>query len=177
MKSRKQLKFWKDPDTVHGGTHRAKKRKVTRTIVTKSPMHVTFKSSRAREEWSFTRFDGAIEEKIYSLARRYRVRVRLYQNVGNHLHLVTQAASRREFQSFLRVVPQAVAFLVTGTRKGRAIGKFWDGLVHTRVVFWGKDWFNLKGYLGRNRFEAAGAPRDVVDRWFKEARSAWYRAA
>ncbi|MGZ3655022.1 MAG: hypothetical protein ACXWR1_13135 [Bdellovibrionota bacterium] len=89
--------------------------------------------------------------------------------------MAAQARTRREFQSFLRVVPQAVAYLVTGTRKGKAIGKFWDGLVHTRVVHWGKDWFNLKSYMARNRFEAAGAPRDLVDRWFKEARAAWYQ--
>ncbi|MGZ6406592.1 MAG: hypothetical protein ACXWR4_11145 [Bdellovibrionota bacterium] len=137
-------------------------------------MHVTFKSTRARGAWSFHRFDRAIEKKIYDLARKYRVRIRLYQNVGNHLHMAAQASTRREFQSFLRVAPQAIAYLVTGTRKGSPIGKFWDGLVHTRVVHWGRDWFNLKGYIARNRFESAGAPRDLVDRWFKEARAAWY---
>ncbi|MGZ3728812.1 MAG: hypothetical protein ACXVCG_06280 [Bdellovibrionota bacterium] len=137
-------------------------------------MHVTLKSSRARGEWSFHRFDRAIEEKVFALAKKYRVRIRLYQNVGNHLHLAAQASTRREFQSFLRVVPQAIAFLVTGTRKGKPIGKFWDGLVFTRVAHWGKDWFHLKGYIARNRFESAGAPRDLVDRWFKEARAAWY---
>ncbi|MGZ3650579.1 MAG: hypothetical protein ACXVB9_01165 [Bdellovibrionota bacterium] len=31
-----------------------------------------------------------------------------------------------------------------------------------------------KDRISRNRFEAAGAPRDLVDRWFKEARAAWY---
>ncbi|MGZ3732012.1 MAG: hypothetical protein ACXVCG_22510 [Bdellovibrionota bacterium] len=170
----KQAQFWKNPDSVHGGAHRAGKRKTARTIATKKPMHATFKSTRARGDWSFHRFDKAIEEKIYGLAKKYRVRIRLYQNVGNHLHLAAQASTRREFQSFLRVVPQAVAYLVTGTRKGRAIGTFWDGLVHTRVVHWGRDWFNLKGYIARNRFEAAGAPRDLVDRWFKEARVAWF---
>ncbi|MGZ3670485.1 MAG: hypothetical protein ACXWR4_11230 [Bdellovibrionota bacterium] len=159
---------------MHGGAHRAGKRKTARTIATKSPMHVTFKSERAKGAWSFHRFDKAIETKIYALAEKYRVRIRLFQNVGNHLHLAAQARTRREFQSFLRVVPQAVAYLVTGTRKGKAIGKFWSGLVHTRVVHWGRDWFNLKGYIGRNRFEAAGVPRDVIDRWFKEARAAWY---
>ncbi|MGZ3653531.1 MAG: hypothetical protein ACXWR1_09270 [Bdellovibrionota bacterium] len=159
---------------MHGGAHRAGKRKTARTIATKKPMHVTFKSSRARGAWSFHRQANTIEEKIYALAKKYRVRIRLYQNVGNHLHLAAQASTRREFQSFLRVVPQAIAYLVTGTRRGNAIGKFWDGLVHTRVVHWGKDWFNLKGYIARNRFEAAGAPRDLVDRWFKEARAAWY---
>jgi len=170
----KQMQFWKNPDTVHGGAHREGKRKIARVIAIKSPMHVTFKSDRARGAWNFHRFDKAIEEKVYALAQKYRVRIRLYQNVGNHLHMAAQARTRWEFQRFLRVVPQAVAYLVTGTRRGNAVGKFWSGLVHTRVVHWGKDWFNMKGYIARNRFEAAGAPRDLVDKWLKEARSAWY---
>ncbi|MGZ3704581.1 MAG: hypothetical protein ACXWP1_01050 [Bdellovibrionota bacterium] len=170
----KQQQFWKNPDPRHGGGHRAGKLKTARTIAIKNPMHVTFKATRARGAWSFHRFDKAIEEKIYALAQKYRVRIRLYQNVGNHLHMAAQARTRREFQRFLRVVPQAVAFLVTGARKGNAIGKFWDGLVHTRVIHWGQDWFNMKGYISRNRFEAAGAPRDLVDKWCKEARAAWY---
>lgn len=173
MKNKAQLSFWKESPQAHGGKKAVGRRKAARPIVTKSPMHLTFKSSRARGAWSMIRFESEVEAAVYAIAKRFRVRVRLYQNVGNHLHMVTQAASRREMQNFLRVVPQAVAFLVTGARKGRRVGRFWDGLVHSRVVHWGRDWFGMKHYVAKNRFEAAGAPRDLLDRWFREARAAW----
>lgn len=169
----KQQQLWKNPKSSHGGSHAVGKRKTARVIVTKSPMHVVLKSSRARGEWNFHRFGEEIEESAYKIAKRFRVRIRLYQNVGNHLHLVAQAASRREFQNFLRVLPQAIAFLVTKTRKGTPIGKFWDTLAFTRVIHWGRDWFGMKAYVFRNRVEAAGVPRDVIDRLYCEVRAAF----
>lgn len=173
MKKNPQLSFWKNPDHHHGGSRAKGRRKTARVIVTKSPMHLTMKSSRARGAWSLHRSAKEIEALVYAVAKRFRIRVKLYQNVGNHLHLVTQAASRREFQNFLRVLPQAVAFLITGTRKGNPVGRFWDDLASTRVVQWGRDWFQTKQYLEKNRIEAAGVPRDVIDRWYAEIQGAW----
>jgi hypothetical protein len=136
-------------------------------------MHFTFKSSRAHGPWSFHRFDRAIAERVYELGKKHRVKIRRFQNVGNHLHVIAQAASRRELQSFLRVVPQAIAFLVTGTRKGNAIGRFWDGLVHSRIVRWGRDWSRMQDYVEKNRLEAAGFPRQRADELYREVREVW----
>lgn len=124
---------------------------------------------RACGAWSFHRKADEIEKTVRHTAKTYRVRVRLYQNVGNHLPVAAQAATRQEFQNFLRVLPQAIAFLVTGTRKGNAIGRFWSGLAYSRVVHWGKDFDRLRVYFERNRVEAAGVKRAEVDRWFQEA--------
>ncbi len=134
---------------------------------------ISFKAARARSPWSFHRFGKAIEAKVYAIGKQYRVKIRCYQNAGNHLHVVAQAATRRELQNFLRVVPQAVAFQVTGTRRGNAIGRFWDGLVHSRIVHWGRDWRRMQDYMEKNRFEAAGLPRRRVDELYREIRMAW----
>ena len=131
-------------------------------------MHLLLKASRAKGPWSLLRQERAVEEVVYRIAKRYRVRIFRFANVGNHLHLGVQTASRREFQAFLRVLPQALAFLLTGTRKGRPIGRFWDFLAFTRVVQWGKDWFWMKNYIEKNRLEAEGQPRDLLDFQFKE---------
>ena len=169
----KQTSFWQSPKKSHGGSDTKGRRKAARPIVTKSPMHFTFKSTRARGPWSFHRFDKAIAVKVKEIAKTYRVKVRRFQSVGNHLHIVAQAATRREMQNFLRVLPQAIAFLVTGTRRGNAIGRFWDGLVHSRIVHWGKDWRHMQDYIEKNRLEAAGFPRQRADELYKEKREAW----
>lgn len=165
-RSSKQLSFWKDPAKVHGSNLRKGKRKIARPIAIRKHMHVILKSRRARGAWNLLRHGRGVEAAVHQTARRFRVRLFGFQNVGNHLHLDVQASRREDLQNFLRVLPQAVAFLVTGARKGNPIGRFWDGLVCTRIVEWGKDLRNLKNYFEKNRFETLGMPRDVVNLWF-----------
>lgn len=169
MKKNKQQTFWKAPEKSHGGTEAKGKRKTARPVATKRPMLLTLKSSRARGEWSLHRFERAIEQNVNDLGKRFRVRIYRQVNVGNHLHLAVRASSRREFQNFLRVLTQAIAFLVTGARKGNPIGRFWDALVCSRIVEWGRDWKSVKRYMEKNRIEAAGVPRSWVDAWFAKA--------
>lgn len=169
MRKQKQESFWKTPAKSHGGGEEKGRRKGARPIATRKSMLLTIKSSRAKGEWSFHRFEREIEKKVNSLGRRFRVRIYRQVNVGNHLHLQVRAASRREFQNFLRVLTQAVMFLVTGARKGNPVGKFWDNLACSRVVEWGRDWAGVKRYMDKNTMEAAGVPRDWVDDWYKRA--------
>ena len=152
--------------TAHGGEIRTGKRKVARPICTKRPLHLVLKSSRAKGPWSFHQHKDAIKKLLKTSARQYGVRVLGYENVGNHLHLIVQAKRRADFQNFLRVLAQAVCFLVTKARKGSPIGKFWDALAFSRVVEWGRDYLNLLEYLRKNEWEAGGMPRDRVDHWF-----------
>lgn len=127
---------------------------------------MVFRSPRARGSWNFLRFGRQIETILQKTAARFGVRVLRFQNVGNHLHLALKAKKKSEIQDFLRVFPQAVVFLVTKTRKGRPAGRFWEAIVFSRVVEWGRDWFSLQNYFEKNRFESLGMPRDVVDVWF-----------
>ena len=89
----------------------------------------------------------------------------------NHLHLLLKGSKRTDLQNFFRVLPQAIAFLVTKTRKGHPIGCFWDNLLHTRIIEWGQDWRRAKRYLDKNMLEAAGIPRGRIDQWFREPSS------
>lgn len=163
----KQQSFWKEPPKEHGGDFRAGKRKTARPIATKRLMLVTVRSTRARGAWSLLKFEREIESHMNKTAKRFRVRVYRMVNVGNHLHLVLKAGRREDFQNFLRVFTQAVMFLVTKARKGNPVGKFWNLLAWSRVVSWGRDWHGVKRYIEKNRFEAAGVPREFVDEWFK----------
>jgi REP element-mobilizing transposase RayT len=165
---RKQLQLFASTPKTHGGEASRGRRKGARPVATKRPMHVILRSSRARGEWNFLRRAHATRVKgiAHSTARRFGVRLHRFENVGNHLHLIVQAKRRADFQNFLRVLAQAVCFLVTKARKGSPIGKFWDALAFSRVVEWGRDYLNLLEYLRKNEWEAGGMPRDRVDHWF-----------
>lgn len=149
----------------HGGEKSRGKRKVARPLEPKKALHVTFRSARARGKWSFLRHRDAVANSLEQ-ASRFGVKVYRCENVGNHLHIVLKGKSRSAIQNFLRVFPQRLVFRVTGARKGAPIGRFWDSLVFTRIVEWGRDWRNLHNYLEKNRFESLGIPRDVVDLWW-----------
>lgn len=164
-KRQKQASFFDPAPRSHGGALSAGREKKARPIVTKRPMHLIVRSSRARGAWSFLRkrHQAGIALHLEKTARRFGVKVHRLVNVGNHLHLLVQAKRRDDFQNFLRVFTQGVVFLVTGARKGKPVGKFWDALAFSRVVEWGRDWAHLHGYFDKNGWEGRGVPRDVVD--------------
>ncbi len=166
-----KIKNWKHfppHPTQHGGSLAHKKRKNARPISVRRSMHVVLRSTRARGSWSLGSRDHRLEIDVMvkKFAKRYSVKVYRYANVGNHVHFLLKVRKRENLSNFLRVLTQAVAFLVTGTRKGNPIGKFWDALAFSRIVDWGDDWENMLVYLEKNQLEGAGFPRDRVDNWF-----------
>jgi hypothetical protein len=105
------------------------------------------------------------------LQLRWGVRVYRYANAGNHLHLLVRARSRSEWQAFIREFAGGVAMLVTGARKGSPLERktagegpeggrrgFWDELVFTRIVGWGRDFRKVSDYVCFNLWEGLGIP-------------------
>jgi REP element-mobilizing transposase RayT len=142
----------------HGGDVRLGKRKLARPIDTKRPLHVVLRSSRAKREWSMlhSKFAARIRRKANSLARCHDVRLYRYANVGNHIHMLASVRSRPALQSLLRVFAGATAQIVTGARKGRPSGKFWDRLAYSRIVSWGREFRSVSAYVRQNEDEARG---------------------
>ena len=115
------------------------------------------------------------------LQKSWRVKVYRYANVGNHLHLLIRARSRADWQGFIRELSGGIAMLVTGARKGLALARpkttevaesakrgFWDHLVYTRIVGWGRDYRGVVEYIMKNLWEAAGVPvRRLLERGFR----------
>jgi hypothetical protein len=93
------------------------------------------------------------------MARRFGVRVYDFANVGSHLHLLIRARRRDAFQAFLRSFSGIVARRVTGARRGRPSGRFFDGLAWSRVVAWGRDYLGVRHYVFRNVIEGESGPR------------------
>ena len=113
---------------------------------------------------------GRIYVLMTEIAERYGVKVYRFENVGNHLHLLISVQSRRQFQTFLRVLAGQVVFLVTGAKKGNAVGKFWDKLAFSRIVNWGRDFANVSHYFFKNAWESFGLSDELITSAFPVAR-------
>ena len=109
----------------------------------------------------------AIQRLAYRLARENGVRIYQYANSGNHLHLLLRAKTHRGFKRFLRVFAALVPRIITGAKKGNPIAaahpgasqdgrKFWDALAWSRIVSWGRQFFNGRYYVIRNELESEG---------------------
>ncbi|MGZ3698468.1 MAG: transposase [Bdellovibrionota bacterium] len=153
------------PRTEHGSTVRKGRRKLMRPIDARRPMHVVFRSSKARGELSFLhpKHVSQVNRLISALARKYGVTIHEFANVGNHFHLLIKGRSRTAIQNFLRAVGSRVAQLVTGAKKGKPFRKtkegraFWDELVFTRVIASGlKSYRAVKNYIWLNVQESIG---------------------
>jgi REP element-mobilizing transposase RayT len=145
----------------HGGDVGKGKRKRARPLDTKRPLHVVLRSSRATRDWSMLRSSvaGRIKNDARRLARRYGLTLYRYANVGNHIHMLTRARSRAGLQCFLRVFAGVTAKRVTGPRRGRAVGKFWDRLAYSRIVSWGREYRSVAANVRQNEDEARGIRR------------------
>ncbi len=152
----------------HGGDIRKGKRKIARPFDPKKPMHLVFRSTRARGVRSMLhpKNKKRVDVLVKSVARKSGVRIYQYANVGNHLHLLVSAGVRKDLQSFLRRLSGAIALLITGARKGSS-QRFWDGLVYSRIVTWGREFKTVTLYVIRNLMEAElGIKRDPGMRMF-----------
>ncbi len=151
--------------TVHGGAKTKGHRKLERPLSTKKWIHLVLKSDKARGEFSFLTPKNKIfiGRLVQAKARRFGVRVADQANVGNHLHLKIKISSRENFQKFLISITAQIARFVTGARRGKSFGKFWQGLAYTRVLSTEKENLILGGYFMANREEAVAGKqgRDV----------------
>lgn len=151
---------------AHGGELAKNRRKTLRPLDPKQALHVVLRSSQARGRWSMLdrKHSRHIHDFTHRLAERKGVRIYRFANVGNHVHLLVRARSRRSFQAFLRELSGGIALIVTGARKGASLRKnetgrgFWDYLAFTRIVKWGRDFDGMERYLIKNLFEAMGVP-------------------
>jgi REP element-mobilizing transposase RayT len=134
------------------------RRKAARPHSARTPLHVTFRSSKARGALSFLHPAHAqrIKARTQAAAKRFQVRVHQFANAGNHLHLLIEGRTRDGVKDFLRTMGAQIATLVTGARKGHPYGKFWDSLVFSRVVARGRDFLNVRWYIFQNFLEAEG---------------------
>jgi REP element-mobilizing transposase RayT len=157
----------------HGGELSQGKRKTFRPIDPKQALHIVLRSSKAKGQRSMLhpKYCNPIERFVQKTAKRWSVRLYRYANVGNHLHLLVQVPTREAWKRFSRELSGGIAQIVTGAQKGAALARssdenipesakrgFWDHLLYTRIVSFGRDFKGMCRYFIKNLFEAAGVP-------------------
>ncbi len=151
-----QSTFGPEVEAQHGGPTRSGQRKTSRPLEPTLPLYLALRSSRARGKWSLQRptTEARIQEILRELSQRHGVKVFEYANGGDQLHLLLRAKSRPGFQAFLRAFAGLTARLVTGAKKGKPSGKFWDALTYSRVLAWGKEFDSMRELFGKGDLAA-----------------------
>jgi REP element-mobilizing transposase RayT len=143
-----------------GGSRLKSNPKRARPIKVNQPIHLILKSKMAtgsKYSMLIPKNARAAKEIIYSLAKRFKVKVDRYENVGNHLHIVAQFPSQDSYVSFIRGISSSIARFVLGVSKALIKGiKFWQARPYTRIISWGKDLRATYKYLNYNRIQAIG---------------------
>jgi hypothetical protein len=134
----------------HGGQALKKRRKVARPLLPKKITHVVFKSSKAKGSLSFLTHKQKVSWRLQERARRFHVTIHEWVNMGNHLHIKISGNDTQRMKLFLRTFAGLLARDLTGAHRGSKFGKFWDGLVYTRVLHSRLEELGLKGYFEAN---------------------------
>ena len=153
-----QIKLFEEPKktsykSCHGGVRTKGSRKEERPLSFKDAIHLVVKSKKAIGSCSFYTHKNDIKDIIDKYALKCGVVIKDYVNMGNHLHIKVKITERKLFAKFLRIVTGLIARLVTGARKGKSFGRFWDGIPFTRIVKTAFEELQLKGYFRANRVE------------------------
>jgi REP element-mobilizing transposase RayT len=134
----------------HGGMSLKKRRKIARPLLPGKITHVVFKSSKAKGDLSFYKNKRLVASLLREKSKKFFVEILDWVNMGNHLHLKVRFKDRRRMGQFLKSFSALVARKITGARRGVKFGKFWDGLVYTRVLLTRLEEFGLRGYFEAN---------------------------
>lgn len=156
----------------HGGSLAIKKRRSRRAITIKQPVHLTLRSDLAQGTRSLIKNRDIVERVAQCYSKRFRIRIYEKAICGNHLHLLVRAQTRRELQYFFRVFAGQVAqeillrYPLTLTEKQKRGGTpnahpknrrtFWEVLIYSRIVSWGREFRIVKAYVIQNTLEANG---------------------
>jgi hypothetical protein len=134
----------------HGGQSLKKRRKRSRPLIPNKVTHVVFKSSKAKGILSFYSQKLKVKKRLFERAKKYHIIIQDWVNVGNHLHLKVKFKDPDRFKNFLRTFAALLARDITNANKSNPFGKFWDGLVFTRVLHSSFEELGLKGYFEGN---------------------------
>jgi REP element-mobilizing transposase RayT len=180
MKKAKQLSLFKSELKHFGGALLHGRRRKSRPLNRKDPIHLVIRSSWAgaipQTSLTHRSNSGAIRKILNQYGKKYGVRLYQIAIVSNHIHLVLRIPHTGAYRNFIRVVTGAIAehvmrrqsfklfkqwVLQAGDpRRAKEIqGKgqrFWQFRPFTRILNWGRDYRTCMRYLVQNRLEALG---------------------
>lgn len=167
-----QISFFKSARRDHGGALSISKRRSRRPLSTKHPIHLTLRSELAKGPRALTRHRPLVNFILKKSAALFRIRVYQKAICGNHLHFLVRGKRREDLQNFFRVLSGHIAQEIlrqhplqeTGGApkegRGSPLGclknrrKFWDLLLYSRLLTWGREFRIVHRYIQQNTLEA-----------------------
>jgi len=151
-----------------GGSNFKKRRKTARPLIPNLVHHVVFKSSTAKGSLSFYAHKNFASKLLKERSKKYFIEILDWVNMGNHLHLKVRFKNKLNFQNFSRTFAALLARKITNSYRGKSFGKFWDGLVFTRILTSKLEELGLKGYFEGNHRQRELSYHDrefLLKRW------------
>ena len=133
-----------------GGSSLKKRRKIKRPLINGLATHVVFKSSKATGDLSFYKHKNLVSKLLQEKSRKFFIEILDWVNMGNHLHLKIRFKDRKYVGAFFKSFSATLARKITGAKKGNRFGKFWDGLVFTRILSTKIEELGIRGYFEAN---------------------------
>jgi REP element-mobilizing transposase RayT len=165
----KQLSFFPPTSKEHGGIHSYKKRRSRRALSTKHSLHITLRSNLAVRQRSLLSNQAIVRKVLKKASSLFQVKVYRYAICGNHLHLQIRGTHREDIQNFFRVFAGHTAQeilkkfplpkLAGGAPQKSQLckknqRKFWDLLIYSRILSWGREYKTVANYILQNTLEA-----------------------
>ncbi len=121
---------------IHGGKLAAGQRKSRRPLSYRHPIVLILSSQKAKGVFSLSGIGtkNKIQRTLRGQSHKFRIRIESFANSGSTLQIRLRARQREDFQNFLRSFSAMVARQVTGARKGKPFGRFWDHLALTYIA-------------------------------------------
>lgn len=165
--------FFSHSNREHGGLLSQNKRRSQRPLYIKNPVHIVLRSELAKGPRSLLKHKTTVRKVSLKASKKFQVQIYEKAICGNHLHLLVKAKSKRGLQNFFRVLAGHIAqeilrqFPITQDEAGGARynmknkrktckknqRKFWDLLLYSRIVSWGRDFQNVCNYVIQNTLE------------------------
>lgn len=144
--------FMNDFNKSFGGSLLRGKRKTARTLSTKKPIHLIFKTSGRK---FFNPGNTSLERIIHEHASKYKIKIYRLSLNWSHFHMIIQLPSRSAYNAFVRTLAAAIVRKVS-KYFGESLKGIFDLRPFTRILEWGRDFQNVMGYHDLNDLEARG---------------------
>ncbi|MBN1115544.1 MAG: transposase, partial [Oligoflexia bacterium] len=123
----------------------------------------TLRSSMAKGSRNFLS-KGTLEKirnTINRQAELFNIKLYNFSINSNHIHLLMKLQYRDSYGKFIRGLTGTIARIALGAKKGNArinelVKKFWDTRPYSKIVQWGRHYFNTFYYVFENSLEAGG---------------------
>lgn len=162
----------KSTKSAHGGDLTRGRRKGPRPLCIRRSLHVVLRSDKAKGYRSLNNNRKQVELIIKKSASRFQIRVYSFTLNHNHIHLSLLGKTRQNLQNFFRVLAGHIAQeilrkyplpIIAGNapKKVKYRRKFWNELMFSRIITWGREYKSVIKYIELNHFEALG----IICRW------------